>query len=121
MTIPAKKFSTKRKSQIIPIEGEDGVERNYMLVELNGTGRDAYLNTLNKRIRIEGKEQTTHIREFTGMCSDLLSMCLLGPDSRPVPAAEINDWPASMQMELFKMAQEMSGLDKEDKDKEEGN
>jgi hypothetical protein len=100
-------YSDEFKSLPIKISGRD-----YTLKEIDGTQRDAYLNDMASRMKFEDGKPAG-IKNFTGLQSKLLSMCLFDPDGKPVPQAVINKWPSSLQAALFDEARKLSGLDKE--------
>jgi hypothetical protein len=112
---PKAAYSLKLKSENIPIEDDHGIVQNYVLKELKGSQRNAYLGKSSKRLamkRDRAGETDVTVRDYTGMCSDLLGLCLYGPDGILVKAEVIDEWPSEMQMDLFIKAQKMSGLDK---------
>lgn len=114
-----KKFSLRIKSIDIPIEGEDGEISTYVLKELTGQQRVQYLNRFKKKTRDGiGPGSQPKIETFTGMITDLLDLCLYGPDGILLKAEVIDKWPASMQQEIFDMAVELSGLSEKAKEEE---
>lgn len=105
-----KKFSRIHKTLSVDIDGE-----SYTLKELSGTLRDRYLNTQSKKTITKNGVET---RVYSGLCSDLLVLCLYNPAGVSVTAQEIDDWPSPMQMEIFQMAVKLSALDKKSEEEE---
>lgn len=107
-----KKYTRKLKTLELEIESPEGLMQNYTLKELNGDQRDEYLEQINARRDKEGKE----IGKVKGATADLLCRCLYGPDDKLVTAKTIGEFPSEMQLDLFKDAISLSGLDKEAKE-----
>lgn len=99
-----------------------GQVTDYILRELDGEGRDAYLNNLGSRMRHNPKDGTPQgVKNFTGLQSSLVSKCLFTKEGdKPVPETEVQKFPASVQSALFERAKEISGLD-DDAEEEAGN
>lgn len=106
------KYSLKLRSEPIEIEDLSGVENTYYLKELTGSERNNFLTSQAKRAKGKDKD----VKDFTGACSELLTLCLYDPQNRLVPAKEIDSWPSEMQMDLFLKAITLSGLDKKGED-----
>lgn len=106
-----KTFHLVLKKIPVKIVDGDGRENECMLKELTGKQRNDYLTKSSKKVSVSKSGDVT-AKDFSGMCSDLLAMCLHTPDDKLISAAEIDGWPSEMQMELFTMAVELSGLDK---------
>lgn len=108
------KYSLKRKVTHISIENEDGQgATEYELREMPAGVRDGYLDRLNSRVRIvDGK--SAGVAKFQGLQADLISSCLFAADGKNVTAEEIQKWPAGMVADIFKQAQDLNQLGKED-------
>ena len=93
----------------------------YILVELNGKGRDAYLNGLSNRMRTTPTGQPSGIKNFDGLHADLISRCLfkIGEDGgrTQVKPETIQGWPARVAAGLFDRAKEISGLGEDAEEK----
>jgi len=103
------RYSLRLKSIKIPIEAQDGTEVEYTMMELTGAQRDAFLNDQTKRT--SGKDGNL-VKNFTGMFSSLLKLCLYDPEGKLVTTKEIDGWPSEMTTDLFLQAVELSGLNK---------
>jgi hypothetical protein len=93
----------------VKIAGED-----YVLVELTGKGRDAYMNNLGARMRVKEDGSPAGIKNFDGLQADLVTRCLkkIKEDGTrgDITPAVIQGWPARVQTALFDRAKEISGL-----------
>lgn len=102
---------------VIPfkLKGRDGRVTEYEMREMDGTERDAYLNSVKKRMK--GQNGVT---DFDGLHAKLLSMCVYKmPNGTRLAVAQIQTWPSSVQMKLFKSAQQMNGLREDEATKNE--
>lgn len=108
------KYSLKRNVVHISIENEDGNgTTEYELREMPAGTRDSYLDRLTARVRIvDGK--SAGVAKFQGLQADLISSCLFNKDGKNVPTDEIQKWPAGMVADIFKQAQDLNNLGKED-------
>lgn len=107
-----KRYVLKKKTIPIEIEQPDGQVRQCELRELSGAERNAYLNVQSRKVVQKG-DGTGQVKDFTGMCSDLLCRCLYDDAGTAIAANIIDTWPSEMQLELFKEAQRLSGLSNE--------
>jgi hypothetical protein len=110
MTEKVKRFSLKRKEIPIEIEDESGAVMTYTLKELNGTNRDLYLTRMSKKMKMNDSKPAG-ISDFDGLQASLISLSLFDNQGRSVGVPVIQNFPASVQTELFNLAQELSGLD----------
>lgn len=100
----------KRKEVEVEMEGVDGKPVKYILREMSGGERDAYLNSVADRMKYAADGKVAGVKNFSGIQSLLLSACLYGPDGKMVEAKDIELFPASTVGELFAMAQELNAL-----------
>ncbi len=105
-----KKLSLKRKEIEVEIEDTDGNVRVCILRELKGSERDAYINVMHGKMSTAKDGRVTGVKDFSGLQSSLISKSLYDETNKQIPEQTIDSWPASTQTELFKMAQELSGL-----------
>ncbi len=99
----------------IRLLGVGGKTKEYVLVELDGNGRDEYLNEMNKRMKTIGKE--TKISNYKGLQSMLVSMCMRHKaDMEPVLLDECQALPGKTLTKLFETCQSLNGLDDKAKD-----
>lgn len=102
--------------QTIPVSlknAETGQPEEYEIRELTGDQRDAYLNTVRKRMRRVGEH--SEITDFKGLTAQLLTRSVFRVDTgKAVTEDEVQSWPARVQQALFDKSRELSGLDKEE-------
>lgn len=106
------RLSTRRKEVEVDVEENDGTIRTYTVRELSGALRDQFFDSMNRRSTGVTQDGIRSFKTFKGMYSDLLTLSLFDAHDQPVPAAIIQDWPSSTQEALFRIASELSGLDK---------
>jgi len=103
---------------------KDGAREEYVIREMTGRERDAYLTALNAMMggqagSASGKVDMQKIRSFDGIEAELLSRVIF-KEGKPVPKATVQSWKASVQHKLFLKAQKLTGLgDEEDVKKDE--
>ena len=103
------KFELKLKQQDVELSKE-----KYTIFELTGRQRDEYLNNVSQRVKyVNGV--ATGMSNLTGLQSSLLAMCLKDEDGKLVKESVIQDFPGSVQSQLFTIAQKLSGLDQAEK------
>lgn len=113
-----KRYSLKRKEIPVILEDpETGADGDYILREITGKSRDAYLNMINSRMGTNG-----NLRDTRGIQSTLISWSLFrvnadGSETQ-VKIAEVEAFPGSVQDALHKDAQLLSALGKKAEDKE---
>ena len=74
---------------------------------------------MTSRVKVGAGGKAVGIKSFDGFQADLLKMCLFDDSGVAISTEDIEALPSSTQQELFKRAQQLSGL--EDKDEEEKN
>jgi hypothetical protein len=100
---------------VVPVtfDGPDGsVEME--LHEMTAVGRDRYLDSLQARMKLDAAGQVYGVKKFEGLQTDLLIRCLRRKDGKALTEAEVQAWPASVVADIFKAAQEMNRLDRQD-------
>lgn len=117
----------KLKRETIPVflEDEQGQVRGYVLQELDGSGRDAYMNDTAGRMRIGPDGRPQGIKNFNGLQASLIHRSLFEAEleeqgdeiiiksiGKQVDIKVISSWPSGTQQELFDAAQQLSGLGK---------
>lgn len=88
----------------------------FVLMELDGLGRDTYLNDVGHRVRLDKEGKAAGVKNFKGMQAALLTMALrkeVGGKRQVVSINEIQTWPAKVISSLFDAAKELSNLGKE--------
>lgn len=103
------KFKLKRKHEEVTLEGVDGLERLYILHELNGLEREQYLSKVQSKAIIKGGE-TQGLKDCLGLETGLVALSLK-LDGKPVPQSEIETWPAEVVAALSEKVKELSNLE----------
>ena len=110
-------FVLEREERPVTIGGE-----SYVLIELDGKGRDRYLNNLGGRLRHGQDGKPGGVKNFEGLQAFLVAACLkkVDPDGRKdVSIDTIQSWPAKVVDGLFDAAKDMSALEEEKEEEEE--
>jgi len=111
------KFTLVRKEIPVTLETEEG-ELSLVMRELTGKTRDAFVKKVMPSIKVgpDGKPQA--LKNTGGVETYLLHLSLFYVDGdktgHNVPLKVIDDWPASTQQALFKEAQKLSQLAKDE-------
>lgn len=101
-------FSLALKERAFTIDG-----RTFVLKELDGDGRDCYMNTVQSRMK-NLPNGTQVVKDFKGLQASLLARTLFEilPDGEKLMDSKtIQSFPTSTQKQLFDMSQQLSGLD----------
>ena len=101
-------FELKLKEVEVQLDGQ-----KYIMRELTGKQRDQYLDLIAKRVQYVNGNQAG-MKSLSGLQSSLLAMCLIDSSGNLVKESVITEYPGSVQSQLFKLAQQLSGLDKEE-------
>lgn len=114
------KFKLQPAKSPVELENTGGTVINYELREMFASERDAYLDTIRDRMKYSKDGKPVGVGKFDGMHADLLTRTLFNTTSdQPVTKAEVQQWPASVTAELFRAAQELSGLNLTEDEKDE--
>jgi len=92
----------------------------YVLRELDGKGRDRYLNNVGARLRVTREGKAAGVKDFNNLQASLVSQSLhkvVEGGDEPVPVATIQTWPSHVVSALFKAARELSHLGEDEEDK----
>lgn len=103
-------LSLKRKSIKVALELEDGTTENFSIQELTGAQRDLYLTQMAKRMKYTDEGKPLGVTDFTGLHAQLLALSLVDEKGTVVPLERIQSWKSTVVQELFKAAQQLSGL-----------
>lgn len=109
-----KEFSTVLKQHPVKVDG-----KLYAIRELTGAVLGQYRRSMGGEIGV-GRDGKTSL---VGMHLDdvevrLLSLCMYDEDDRVVPTPTLKGWPSTVLEGLFTIAQNLSGLDKDSRDKQ---
>lgn len=109
-------FALNYKEEEITLVGNDGERVEFILREIRGDKRDAYLNKTRPKLGIDGSS----VRDFTNIQTDLICITMLYANEKNekggdkfVTAAFVNALPASTVNKLFKRCATISALDEE--------
>lgn len=106
-----------REEEVQLRDPKSGRTTTYVLVELDGTQRDAYLNAVAARMKTDATGKPAGVKNFTGLQADLLSRSLYTTEAdgsrKQVDVKTIQAWPARVQAALHKKAKALSALDDE--------
>lgn len=94
----------------VDIVTADGVEKTFVLVEMTGAQRDAWMNQTATRFKTNEKGHPLGMREFRDLQAGLIAICLKDENRKAVPVSVIQGWPATVQKALYDRCQEMNGL-----------
>jgi hypothetical protein len=107
-------FVTKRKERDIHIQDDSGQVKEYVIRELTGPERDQWLDLAAGKAKFGPDGKPTGVKDSGGIAADLVHRCLYkkGTNDR-VPKELIAQFPSSMELALFEMASEISGIGKD--------
>jgi hypothetical protein len=83
----------------------------YALVEMDGSSRDKYLDSLKDRVKTDVSGKPTGLKTFDGFEANLLKRCMRDSEGKLVEEKLIQSWPATVKSALFAKAQEINALD----------
>ena len=103
-------FDIELKEQIVELVNVDGSKKEYLLKEMDGSGRDKYMNQMQKNMVMkDGKPQG--LKNFEGLYSELLTKTLFDKESSSFVSKEfIQGLPARVSAALFTAAQTLNAL-----------
>ena len=91
------RFETTLKEVPVTIDS-----KSYVLRELDGRQKGKYLNKMGGRIVLNSKGEVSSFKDYAGLESTLLSLCLYGEDSKLVPPSimdgtpDTTGWPSNV-------------------------
>ena len=113
-------FQTTLKEVSVTID-----DKEYVMRELDGRQKGKYLNKMGGRIVLNNKGEVSSFKDYAGLESTLLSLCLYDSENKLVPATVMDGtekeqgWPSTVLNSLFNAAQDLSGLNEEARKKQE--
>lgn len=108
-------FTLKRKEQPLTLDGAQ-----YIIVELDGLSRDEVMTDSFGRMELGKDGKPISVRNFKGMQSKLVSLCLIKAEGRAkVSQSTIDSWPAGTIDAIFKACQRLNGMEGTEKEKAE--
>jgi hypothetical protein len=107
-------FKTTLKERQVTIDG-----KLYTIKELNGEGLSKTRGALENAEITVNPNGTSSFKNMNleGQEIDLLCLCLFDEEGVPVPRKIIATWPCTVISDLHDIAQELSGLNKEAREK----
>lgn len=117
-------FTLTRSEKPVTIDG-----RKYVLIEMDGKQRDAYLNGMGQRIRHTPEGKPAGLKDYNGLQASLVASCLHeeetaeSPNRKPVAINTVQSYPARVLSALYDACKEMNDLDEEEEgdETEKGN
>ena len=107
-----------RKTRKVRVTDENGLTTRMTLKEMTGANRDKYVQKQAARAKTSADGKTSWITNFDNIQVDLIERCLFDENEKPVPAMVIAQYPASVQVALFKACGELNSLDMASEEKE---
>lgn len=111
------KISVLRKSQPVLLEVEPDKEIQIFVKEMTGAQRDEYFNKMASRTIRDANGEVTGMKDFKGLYSTLLSLCVYDSEGKAMAESKIQEWPDTAQKALFEIARDLNGLVKEGDEK----
>lgn len=88
-------------------------DKLYFMKEMDGKRRDDYNQSISNRMRLDNNGKPAGFKTVTGMDADLLTRCVVDPETdKFVDAKTVNSWPSTVVEELGNWALEFNGLNK---------
>jgi len=106
----AMEFSLILNSRCVVLMDATKKKKNYVIKELDGTARDAYMNGVREKAEFDAKGNVLKIKTFEGSQSGLLSLCLYDDSNTLVTEEEIQKFPSHVLSALHTEAQRLSDL-----------
>lgn len=106
----AVRISVLRKSQPVELEVAENEVVVYSVKEMTGAQRDEYLNKVTQKTTRDANGEVVGMKDYKGLYSNLLSLCLYDADGKPIPESKIQEWPDTAQKVLFDIATDLNGL-----------
>jgi len=102
-------FDLRLKEKPVKVTTTKGASAVYKLRELSAEQRDDYLSRFKDRMEIVNGE-AKGVKDTKGLQIEFLAMCLYDEADHLIPMAEIQKFPCSALVGLYKAAQVLSGF-----------
>lgn len=99
------------KEEVVTLKDKSGNTTEFKIREMSGALRDKWMNTMGSRLKSDVNGKPVGMRDFTGIQSSLIALCLFDSAGNSVPETTIAAWPASAQKMLFEICQKINGMD----------
>lgn len=107
-----KKFELKLREESVEIVDVKDATKIYVIRELSGAQRDAFLNDMGGRMKFTAAGKMEGLSDYTDLQTGFLALCLYDETGESVALEILREYPASVLSGLFEIAQKLSGLDK---------
>jgi len=84
--------------------------QTWKVKEMMGTQRDKWMKSMSLRMRTDAAGKVSGLKEYDGLHTSLICLCLHDPDGNLVKSDVADKWPASAQTKLFDLCQKVNGL-----------
>lgn len=108
-------FQTTLQELLVKIDGAD-----FTLRELDGLTKGKYLNKMGSRIVLNDQGKVAGFKDYGGLETTLLGLCLYDAEGKLVPIPVMDKWPSNVLSKLFDAAQDLSALNEEARKRVEG-
>jgi hypothetical protein len=107
-----------RKEIPLKLKDASGTEKEYTLREMNGEQRDKYQSLVATRARTDSQGRPVGLKSYDDLTATLISYCLMDKGTnQQVSVKAIQQWGSKSQMTIFKMCQELNGMDDDAEEK----
>jgi hypothetical protein len=89
---------------------KNGERRTFTIRELTGTEYGKYRTSVRNRIAVNDAGMPTSIKDFKGLESSLICLCLYENGKR-VAQSVIDEWGAKTLQQLFELCHKVNGMD----------
>jgi hypothetical protein len=104
------------RNEPFKVRGKDGVVTTFIIWELTGPERDAYMSDSAKKSRFTETGKFAGFKDFKGSESDLLCRCVKLENGQRLTDSVFASWPARVQSIAYERACILSGFDKKAKE-----
>jgi len=101
-------FKTALREHVITIDN-----KRYSLRELDGLQKGKYMNKMGTKVDLGPDGAIQSFKDYSGLETILLEECLYDENDKLVSTEVMQRWPSSLLTDLFRLAQELSGLTEE--------
>lgn len=102
-----------RKRVSLKLKDAKGVTKQFWLIGMNGTERENYIDSMQKRVKMNKKGDVIGMSTMVGVHADLIGRHMQDDQGKKVPPSFINSLPADVQARIARRCRKISGLDEE--------
>lgn len=103
-------FDLRRQEKKLKITKLDGTAANWTLREIDGSQRVLYMNMMGTKMKTDADGKAVGIKDYTGVETNLIAMCLFDEKGESVGEAEIKKFPSQVQSNLYLACMKLCGL-----------